>query len=118
MLSLTPATDTQIADAEHQLGMCFSYEYKMYLKHFGAIIADGIELSGIAKSKHRNVVTVTIQERKFNSKVPDNLYVIENTDIDGIVIWQDPNGTIYKTEPNKGPKKIADSLTVYIKNHK
>ena len=84
----------------------------------GAIIADGIELTGIAKSEYRNVVSVTKKERILNPKVPDTMYVIENTCIDGIIIWQDTEGYIYQTKPNLEPKKIADSLADYVKNHK
>ena len=43
------------------------------------------------------------------------MYVIENTCIDGIIIWQDANGIIYKSRPNLEPEKIADSLVDYIK---
>ena len=88
------------------------------MKTLGAIIADGIELTGIAKSEYRNVVSVTKKERILNPKVPDTMYVIENTCIDGIIIWQDTEGYIYQTKPNLEPKKIADSLADYVKNHK
>ena len=118
LLPLKPATDIQITDAEHRLRVSFSEEYKMYLKHFGAIMADGIDLSGIAKSEHRSVVAMTERERELNSMVPNNMYVIENTHIDGIVIWQDSNGLIYKTQPYKGPQKIADSMADYIRDYK
>ena len=77
-------------------------------------MADGIELSGIAKSEHRNVVYLTKQEWGLNPKVPHTMYVVENTCIDGIIIWQDTKGLIYQTLPNTEPKKIADSLSAYI----
>lgn len=59
MLPLKPATEVQITDAELQLRVRFADEYKEYLVAFGAIMADGIELTGIAKSEHRNVVSLT-----------------------------------------------------------
>ena len=77
-------------------------------------MAEGIELSGIAKSEHRNVVSLTKKERELNSKVPYNMYVIENTGVDGIIIWQDTNGTVYQTQPNIAPRPIAASLADYI----
>ena len=117
LLPLKPAADTQITEAEIQLRLNFADEYKIYLKTFGAIMANGIELTGIAKSKYRNVVLVTQEERILNPKVPNSMYVVENTCVDGIVIWQDSEGYIYKTQPNLEPKKIADSLVEYIKNH-
>ena len=117
LLPLKPASDTQITEAEIQLRLNFADEYKVYLKTFGAIMANGIELTGIVKSQYRNVVAVTQEERILNPKVPNSMYVVESTCVDGIVIWQDSEGYIYKTQPNLEPKKIADSLVEYIKNH-
>lgn len=114
MLPLKPATEVQITDAELQLRVSFADEYKEYLKAFGAIMADGIELAGIAKAEHRNVVSLTKKERELNSKVPNTMYVIENTCVDGIIIWQDTAGVVYQTKPNSVPKKIASSLEEYI----
>lgn len=114
LIALTPATDIEISDAELQLCLRFSEEYKTYLAQFGAVIADGIELTGIAKSENRNVVSVTQQEWEFNSQVPHNLYVVENLGIDGIIIWQDSDGVVYQTTPNREPVKVADSLDMYI----
>ena len=116
LLPLKAATNKEITDAELQIRTSFSDEYKEYLSVFGAIIADGIELSGIAKSEHRNVVRLTKQERELNSKVPNSMYVVENTGVDGIIIWQDTNGMIYKTHPNTQPEQIAESLSDYLKD--
>ena len=114
LLPLKPATDIDIRDAEIQLRVSFDDEYKEYLLAFGAIMADGIELTGIAKSAHRNVVNQTKQEREMNPKIPNTMYVIENTGVDGIIIWQDITGGIYQSSPNAEPKKIAESLSEYL----
>lgn len=116
LLPLKAATSMQITDAELQLRVSFSNEYKEYLSAFGAIMADGIELSGIAKSEHRNVVSLTKTGWDLNPIVPHTMYVIENTCVDGIIIWQDTTGGVYQTKPNCAPKKIADSLQDYIVN--
>lgn len=116
MLPLKPATEVQITDAELQLRVRFADEYKEYLKAFGAIMANGIELTGIAKAEYRNVVSITKQERELNSKVPNNMYVIENTGADGIIIWQDSLGNVYRTMPDIEPEMIAFSLYEYITN--
>ena len=116
MLPLKPATEVQITDAELQLRVRFADEYKEYLVAFGAIMADGIELTGIAKSEHRNVVSLTKKERELNPKVPNTMYVIENTCVDGIMIWQDTEGVVYQATPTSAPKKIASSLREYILN--
>ena len=114
MLPLKPAAEVQITDAELRLGTGFADEYKEYLRAFGAIIADGIELTGITKAVHRNVVALTKKERELNSRVPNTMYVIENTCVDGIIIWQDTSGIIYRTAPGTEPVKIASSLYEYI----
>lgn len=114
LLPLKPATEIDVKDAEIQLMVSFNEEYKDYLLAFGAIMADGIELTGIAKSPHRNVVTQTKQGRELNPKVSNRMYVIENTGVDGIIIWQDTAGAIYQSSPEIEPKKIADSLSSYL----
>lgn len=114
LIALKPATEKQISEAENQLGLKFAKEYKEYLARFGAIMADNIELLGIAKSEHRNVVSLTQQEWRLNPTVPHNMYVVENVGIDGIIIWQDGKGEIYQSQPNMESKKIATSLSEYI----
>ena len=114
LLPLKAATSMQITDAELQLRVSFSNEYKEYLSTFGAIMADGLELSGIAKSEHRNVVSLTKKEWGLNPKVPHTMYVVENTCIDGIIIWQDTDGRVFQTQPGVEPKQVADSLAEYI----
>lgn len=118
MLPLKPATAAQIEDAEKQINLKFAEEYKEYLLNFGAIMADGIELSGIAKSEYRNVVMVTKKEWNLNSKVPHYMYVIENARVDGIIIWQDEKGLIYRTTYDTEPIKISKSLFEYISTRK
>lgn len=118
MLPLKPATVAQIEDAEKQINLKFAEEYKEYLLNFGAILADGIELSGIAKSEYRNVVMVTKREWNLNSKVPHHMYVIENARVDGIIIWQDEKGVIYRTTYDTEPIRISKSLFEYISTRK
>lgn len=114
LLQLAPATQIEISDAEIQLCLRFADEYRTYLAEFGAVLADGVELTGIAKSKRRHVVSVTKQEWEINPNVPHNMYVIENVAIDGIVIWQDSNGWIYQSTTNNVPIKIAETLVEYL----
>lgn len=115
LLALQPAAETDITDAELQLRVGFADEYKEYLKAFGAVMADGIELTGIAKAEHRNVVYLTKRERMWNPKVPHTMYVIEDTHVDGTVIWQDTAGIVYQTKSGSVPVKIASSLYEYIR---
>ena len=116
LLTITPASSIQITDAEIQLRVRFSDEYKEYLRKFGAIIADGIELSGITNAEYRNVVSLTQKEWKLNPQVPHTMYIIEDTHMDGIMIWQDTQGYIYHSTPASAPIKIANSLSEYVSN--
>ena len=116
MLSSKPATENQITNTEQQLGLRFSKEYREYLAEFGIVKAHGIELTGISEAEYCNVVYLTKQERDLNPNISNNMYVIENTCIDGVIIWQDTQGFIYLTQYDSEPKKIAESLVDYILN--
>ena len=83
------------------------------MRYYGAASYYGHELTGICKAARLNVVDVTQDERQYNS-VPVDWYVIEQTNIDGIVIWQTASGTIYETCPGSEADKICDSLEEYI----
>lgn len=110
------ASEIEISDAEIQLCLHFAEEYKTYLAEFGEVSARGLELTGIIDADYINVISATKEKWGMYPKVPKNLYVVEDTTIDGVVIWQDSNGYIYKTTPNSEPVKIADSLADYLMN--
>ena len=111
--SRKPADAYQIKEAEKQLKVKFSREYKEYLENFGEVSVYGHELTGICKASRLHVVDVTLKEREYND-VPEDFYVIEQLNIDGIVIWQTQSGEIYQTFPNCSPKKIANSILDFL----
>lgn len=104
----------EICLAERELSLNFSEDYKQYLKRFGIIAYDGHEFTGIAEHSHLNVVDITKKEKKKNNSVPDDFYVIEIANIDGIIIWQQSTGEIYKTIYDSPPMLICNSLSDYI----
>lgn len=107
-------TEKQIKEAENRLGVKFSKDYKEYLSAFGTASYYGHELTGICMDDASiNVVDVTLAERTCFTNIPDEWYVIEQTHMDGIVIWQDEKGCLYKATPKK-IKKICDSLQEYV----
>ena len=114
LLLLIPASMQDVENVEIELALPLSQEYKEYLLEFGAIIADDVELTGIAKSKNRDVIQVTKREWAANNKIKHDLYVVENVGIDGIIIWQDGSGKVYESRPNCGATKIANSLVEYL----
>ena len=107
------ASEEEIRMAEQTLGLCFAADYHKYIAAYGVASFAGHELTGICKSKRLNVIDVTIDERN-NTPVPADWYVLEQANIDGIVIWQASNGTVYQTAPNAKAKKICGSLAEYI----
>ncbi len=106
-------TEDEIRKAEELIGVEFASDYRCYLKEIGLACLDGHELTGICKSTRLNVVDVTLSKRQHVSEAYA-WYVIEETGIDGIVIWQAPAGSVYETTPNSKPKKIANSIAEYL----
>lgn len=113
LYTMNAAIETEILQAEQTLGLRFSTEYREYVSTFGVASFDGHELTGVCKSDRLNVVAVTIKERS-GTAVPDAWYVLEQTNMDGIVIWQDADGAVYLTMPNSEHRKICKSLAEYI----
>lgn len=112
----TGRTDNEIENAQKALGIDFATDYKTYLKEIGLACFDGHELTGICENPRLDVVHVTKTNRENNLEAR-SLYVIEEANIDGIVIWQDFSGKIYMTEGDSKPKLIANSLTDYIQKY-
>ena len=74
LLPLKPASVEAVENVEIELALPLAGEYKEYLLKYGAIMADDVELTGIAKSKNRDVVQVTQREWAANTKIKHNLY--------------------------------------------
>ena len=106
-------TENEIKVAEQQLKLRFASDYRAYITSLGAASFGGHELTGICNSKRLNVVSVTLEER-MNVQVPEDWYVLEQAHIDGIVLWQTPEGTVYQTSPYNKVKKLCGSLAEYI----
>ena len=111
LLKTKSATAEAIKSAEDSLSLVFAEDYREYISAFGDISFAGTELTGIS-----DVVSTTLDEKAVSSNINISkfFYVIENTGWEGIIIWQDNFGTIYKTAPNVMPVKIANSLVEYI----
>lgn len=105
----------KIVMAEQQLGLNFSQEFFDYIAECGIASITGHEFTGICTSERLNVVDVTRIEKHNNSQVPNDFYVVEQTNIDGIVIWQNDSGAVFQTKPGLLPIMICDSLEEYIR---
>ena len=93
--------------------MKFAKEYADYLQKYGVASFFGHELTGICSSNRLNVVDVTIEERQYTQGISQQLYVVEVTNFDDVVVWQDATGVIYRTAPGEKTEKVAASLAEY-----
>lgn len=109
-------SNEQISQAEQNLGLSFSEEYREYLSLYGIAAFDGHELTGITKSNRLDVVSTTIEARKRYPDLPSDLYVVESTGIEELIILQNTDGEVFGCAPNYRLEKICDSLSDYIAN--
>ena len=108
------ASEEQIKEAEKKLGLKFADDYKDYLQQYGAVSCGGHELTGFSAEAELDVVSVTIAQRKKNPNINEAYYAIEETHMDGIVIWQTKSGEVFQSEYKGTPTKIHNSLTEYV----
>ncbi len=108
------AQDEQIKNAEEELGLKFSKEYKDFLKEHGAACANGHEFLGICESKRLNIIDATLKAKKKNETVSDDLYLIEDVGIDKILTWQNADGKLFQTVGKGAPELLEINLTEYV----
>lgn len=109
---LSPTSNAEVEQAEKTLQLKFAQEYKEYVLNFGVATAKGVELTGITNSPRLSVVSVTERERSL-SGIPQNMYVVNCSDVENSVILQDETGTIYEFR-QKSLTRIFSSLSEYI----
>lgn len=103
-----------IASCEKELQIKFAADYYEYVSEFSVASYDGHELTGVTDIKRLNVVNATKRERSIHSNIPANCYVVEQTGIDDIVIWQDERGQMYYSKYKTFDKLPYGSLAEYI----
>lgn len=109
-------TDDEIVEAEKALGLHFAEDYKAYIKRYRIAAFDGHELTGLVTSARTNVVSVTQEEKKRNKLIPKNMYVVERTNVEEIIIWQTENGAVFYSLPDNEPVMMNNSLAESYKN--
>lgn len=103
---------SDIVNAEKRLGIRFDEEYRNYLMQYGVVSFGSHELLGLGGDSYLDVVEETLRERTA-ARFPKNCYLIENLGIDGILILQDTQGSVYELS-DAGNRKIAGSFGEYI----
>lgn len=105
--------DTRVTDAEDTLHLKFALDYVEYLRKFGQIEATGIELTGLSDKWTTSVVNATNTLRKVTS-IPEDMYVIEDLEIDGIEYLQNSLGKVFQFNGGTKLSLYANSLSDYI----
>lgn len=117
LLAGSGVPESIIKEAESMLRLDFSDEYRAYLQQYGIAAYNGHELTGITLSPRLDVVAVTLLERTNSVDIPNNLYVIEKTNFENIIVWQNSNGEIFFSGPNQPIMHYCDSLNEYLNDH-
>lgn len=102
-----------IINAEKVLGTCIAPEYKEVLLKFGSLCVKGEEFLGI-DCENYDIVKATTEAREEDKNFPKDVYVIENTAIDGILIVQKNTGVIMSYQPNGKLQFLANDLEEYL----
>ena len=108
------ATSLEISNAEKQLGVIFSNEYRDYLRNYSVVCINGHEITGITENEESNVIRATIAGRESADKIDSSWYVVEKANIDGILVWQDETGRVMQTAIGEDPILLAAILAEYI----
>lgn len=111
---MDPATDEQVVAAERALGLTFAADYRDYLRTYGCASCFGHEFTGLCPYPRLNVVDATERLRADGEEVPAGWYAVEETGMDGIVVWQTASGEVYAAGPGYRPTYLCASLGEYL----
>lgn len=104
-----------IVNAENKLGISIAPEYKEVLKKYGSLCVKGEEFLGIDCDNY-DLVKATNEARKNDKNFPLDMYVIENTAIDGILIVQNFTSELFSYQPNGKLQNVATCLDEYLQS--
>ena len=106
----TGRSENDIAACEAALGTSLAADYREYLASVGLATFDGREITGICTTERLNVVAVTMHQRSIKEDIPLDLYVVEELGIDGVVVWQAPDGAVFLSAPQNTMQKVGNCL--------
>lgn len=114
ILSNGKVDDSLIKETQEKLGVDFSEEYSDVLKHFGFLMYNGNRYLGISRNGKYDLLSATNEARLQDPDFPQNMYVISNMGIDGILLLQDSCGHIYSYKKQCSLIKLSDSFIDYL----
>ena len=104
---------TIIENAEIDLGMKFSAEFREYLLDYGTVELNNNELFGLGVDNYCNVVKSTLDERAYSSAFPPEHCVIYNIGLNSVLVLLGNDGCVYEYSP-KSLRKISDSFNQWV----
>lgn len=107
----------RVERAEQQLAVQFAADYRDLLISFGQFSLGAYDFTGVLLDNELSVVSATQEEREWTHPDTQGMYVIAYLYVDGIVIWQDSQGAVYQTIPDKSlaPERLYSSFVDYVK---
>ncbi|HCE2224691.1 TPA: SMI1/KNR4 family protein [Vibrio parahaemolyticus] len=111
-----PATLEQISEAQVQLGMTFSAEYREYLQQFGVISYGSTEVFGLGvkQSSHLNVVNVAQRFTQVCAFPKHLLPLAEIGDSHYYVYDNIRHNVLSVAIPDLGPKMVSNDLEEFL----
>lgn len=116
-----PTTEAEIAQAEQDLHISFSTEYKNYLKSFGVISFESTETYGlgIKTTSYLSLYKALPEMRKENgfplsavplSEIGDGHFYLYDNDTKSVLVWASPNGGIMEERKTANLEDFLISL--------
>lgn len=106
---INPVDQSNIAHAEHVLGIKFSDEYKSFLNTVGVVSFKDKEIFGLGvpDSSYLNIIKATTDLKSLDQSFPQNAiplfdigdghYYLYDNIAEVIIVWATPNGGVVKT---------------------
>lgn len=106
-------SDSQVKEAEKELGMTLPDEYVDYVREYGCIDFGATEWTGLNIEGRLNTVEATKKEKSVNSAFPEKYFVLEDLNIDARKIIVDESGRVFALQYDK-VEPLCDSITAYL----
>lgn len=106
-------SDTDILQAEKELGISFPPEYRAFLKKYKSGVINGCEIMGVNTPKYIDTVFNTLFSRENDDNFPHDCFVLENIGVEGALTISDSSGQIFTyCAGNKQP--LCNSLSEFF----
>ena len=106
--------EDKIIEAQQYLGVHFADSFKQFLLNYGGASYEEHEFAGLIGDERTSVVCLTKEIKEKNKNISPDMYVIEQTDYDDIVLLQDHDGKVYYVSENNTPCYYYDTLEEYL----